>query len=317
MPRIVNAFEQFFDSAGNPLIEGKLNFFESGSSTVRKTTFADVDNEIENINPVLLTADGRAPNVFGNGSYRVILTDAADVQILFRDPVGGQSGQTFGADWNSVSFYDIAAIVRDDDQYWESLSSENNGNRPSTDGEVNWGHWPPNTAASETVQGILELATQAETDAGVDDLRAVTPLKLKNFPIPLSSETVKGILELATQAETDTGTDNLRAVTPLKLAGFGKLHAAAAGFQKFAGGLIVQWGTSVVTLDGSGDGSVTLPVAYPSLQFTAVVSNGDAGVLSTSNFICGDPLPTTALTFSVRANPGAATVRVNWLSIGN
>lgn len=34
-------------------------------------------------------------------------------------------------------------------------------------------------AASETVSGIAEIATQAETDAGVDDLRIVTPLKLK------------------------------------------------------------------------------------------------------------------------------------------
>jgi hypothetical protein len=35
-------------------------------------------------------------------------------------------------------------------------------------------------AASETTSGIAELATQAETDAGTDDLRIVTPLKLKN-----------------------------------------------------------------------------------------------------------------------------------------
>lgn len=34
-------------------------------------------------------------------------------------------------------------------------------------------------AASETVAGIAELATQAETDAGSDDARIVTPLKLK------------------------------------------------------------------------------------------------------------------------------------------
>lgn len=36
-------------------------------------------------------------------------------------------------------------------------------------------------AASETTAGIAELATQAETDAGTDDLRIVTPLKLKNW----------------------------------------------------------------------------------------------------------------------------------------
>lgn len=38
------------------------------------------------------------------------------------------------------------------------------------------------SAASETVSGIAEIATQAETDAGTDDLRIVTPLKLKTSP---------------------------------------------------------------------------------------------------------------------------------------
>lgn len=36
-------------------------------------------------------------------------------------------------------------------------------------------------SASETTAGILEIATQAETDAGTDDLRAVTPLKLATY----------------------------------------------------------------------------------------------------------------------------------------
>ena len=35
--------------------------------------------------------------------------------------------------------------------------------------------------ASETVAGIAELATQAETDAGTDDERIVTPLKLATY----------------------------------------------------------------------------------------------------------------------------------------
>jgi len=35
--------------------------------------------------------------------------------------------------------------------------------------------------ATETAAGIAELATQAETNTGTDDLRIVTPLKLKNF----------------------------------------------------------------------------------------------------------------------------------------
>jgi len=38
-------------------------------------------------------------------------------------------------------------------------------------------------SASETVAGIAEIATQAETDAGTDDLRVVTPLKLKTWSL--------------------------------------------------------------------------------------------------------------------------------------
>lgn len=39
-------------------------------------------------------------------------------------------------------------------------------------------------AASETVAGIAEIATQAETDAGTDDARIVTPLKLASTTVP-------------------------------------------------------------------------------------------------------------------------------------
>ena len=36
-------------------------------------------------------------------------------------------------------------------------------------------------AASETVAGIVELATQGEADTGTDDVRAITPLKMANW----------------------------------------------------------------------------------------------------------------------------------------
>lgn len=79
--------------------------------------------------------------------------------------------------------------------------------------------------ASVTVKGIVELATTAETSAGTDAVRAVTPAGLDaaltaNVPgkVPAASSTVQGKVELATDAEAITGTDTVRATTPANLA---------------------------------------------------------------------------------------------------
>jgi hypothetical protein len=45
--------------------------------------------------------------------------------------------------------------------------------------------------ATETVRGILELATQGETDAGADDARAITALKLKSTSEAIGSDSGK------------------------------------------------------------------------------------------------------------------------------
>ena len=74
--------------------------------------------------------------------------------------------------------------------------------------------------ATTTAKGRIELATQAEVDAGTDTVRAVTPATLKQYvdtasPSPVdASTTVKGIIQLATAAEVLAGTDALKAVTP-------------------------------------------------------------------------------------------------------
>lgn len=68
--------------------------------------------------------------------------------------------------------------------------------------------------ATETVLGLVEIATQTETNDGVSDTTAVTPAKLAGRT---ATESRTGIAEIATQAETNTGTDDARIVTPLKL----------------------------------------------------------------------------------------------------
>lgn len=70
--------------------------------------------------------------------------------------------------------------------------------------------------ASETVAGLVELATQTEVNTGTDTARAVTPATLSGRS---ATETRSGLVEIATQGETNTGTDDTRTVTPAKLAG--------------------------------------------------------------------------------------------------
>ena len=154
MARLINAFEQFFDAAGDPLVSGKLFFFETGSNTVAKDTFADAGQTIPNSNPVILTGDGRSPNVFGDGTYRVVLTDSDDVQILSRDPVGGNVSIVFGADWVNTTVYNVNDVVRDDGRYWISQVSNNQNNRPSTDGGSNWLPYPQ-TATDNIEDGAV------------------------------------------------------------------------------------------------------------------------------------------------------------------
>ena len=70
--------------------------------------------------------------------------------------------------------------------------------------------------ATDSTLGRVELATQVEVDAGTDPDRVITPATYEGRQ---SSETLSGHIELATQAEVDAGTDTDRAVTPATLAG--------------------------------------------------------------------------------------------------
>lgn len=69
--------------------------------------------------------------------------------------------------------------------------------------------------ASTTVKGLVELATDAETTAGSDSSRAVTPLALTALT---ATEARRGLAELATTTEASAGTDTSRVVTPAGLA---------------------------------------------------------------------------------------------------
>ncbi len=132
MARYQNPVPQYLDDAGNPVPLGKLFFKESGSD-LDKDTFADVNLSIPNTNPVLLSASGRTPNIFFNGTAKLIFTDSDSVQIFERDPVeAGAGGSGNFSSYNNLTIYSSGVIVTGDDGlYYVSLTDGNQGNEPS------------------------------------------------------------------------------------------------------------------------------------------------------------------------------------------
>jgi len=70
------------------------------------------------------------------------------------------------------------------------------------------------SSATTEAEGLVELATEAEVQAGTDAVRAVTPAGLAALTATTSRA---GLAELATEGEVIAGSDSTRIVTPASL----------------------------------------------------------------------------------------------------
>jgi len=130
------------------------------------------------------------------------------------------------------------------------------------------------TAATSLSDTDLFLVRQGTTE------KSVTKSLISNV-IADASETVKGIVELATSSETLTGTDNTRAIHPAGLmSGFVK-SLITNGYQKLPSGLIIQWGITSAITSGT-EVNITLPITFPNGFINSVASRYSTGVPSTA-----------------------------------
>lgn len=150
MGRVIAAFAQFFDGSGDPLSNGWLRFTEPNTNNTFKNTYADDTLQILNENPLQLDGEGRCPNVFGTGSYRIVsyTEDVQDesipgVQVQQFDPVtaqgtstGGGSGGSF-QEWDMGTTYGLGDIVLYGGYYYRSLLAVNFNLNPA----VETGSW--------------------------------------------------------------------------------------------------------------------------------------------------------------------------------
>lgn len=83
--------------------------------------------------------------------------DGTDVPELKNAVTTVDSGTSVGVSYRQIT---VAGVIGTANIVWNTFGSSS-------------------APASETVAGVAEIATQAETDAGTDDARIVSPLKLK------------------------------------------------------------------------------------------------------------------------------------------
>lgn len=196
---------------------------------------------------------GTLATSFENGDIIDGVTLATADRILIKDQAsGGENGiytvnasgaPTRALDVNTAAEILGATVFVSEGTAGADTVWNNTTNAPITLGttatvwaQVSGGAVP---AASTTVAGKVELATDAETNTGTDTTRAITPSNLEAWTgsaqvttvgtlssgnatavVDAASTTVAGKSELATAAEAEARTDAVRSVPPLALANF-------------------------------------------------------------------------------------------------
>lgn len=191
-------------------------------------------------------------------------------------------------------------------------------------------------AASTIADADILLIRQGTVD------KSVAASVFKTYASPAASETVVGVVRLATDAETATGTSRTIAVDPAgakatfaQLAGLStQLFNVAAGtssnnavnlgqfssslltngYQKLAGGLIIQWGITSPISSGTS-ANIAFPIAFPTAGLQIVAGVGASGLLS-NNFTGAMEIQsrTNFNVYSYVNGGGAGTYR--WIAVG-
>ena len=161
--------------------------------------------------------------------------------------------------------------------------------------------------SSDTVQGLVELATDAETQAGVDAARAVTAASLQSkVSDSISTTSASGI---ASSTAVKTAYDLANAALP-KSGGIvtGNLEIGTTGSLTFEGSSADGFETTLAVVNPTADRTIT----FPNVTGT-VVTTGDSGTVTStmiadSTIVNADISTTAAIAFSKLASLTSANI---------
>ena len=87
-----NAKQQFLNSAGGPLVGGKVYTYEAGT-TLPQVTYTTSDGTVPNTNPVILDTNGEASIWLGENAYKFVVKNSGDVLVYTVDNLTSAAGQ--------------------------------------------------------------------------------------------------------------------------------------------------------------------------------------------------------------------------------
>lgn len=158
--------------------------------------------------------------------------------------------------------------------------------------------------ASTTVKGVVELATDGETQTGTDAIRAVTPASLRSDRI-----TAAGDPTFADNSTKAASTGWVRdAMSAIAIAAGFAASFTTNGYIKFPswlGGFILQWGSGDA---GSAGPTVTFPIAFTTACYAVIC--GDIGNTPTGQ--CAFAPSTTSFRWYAAVTSDAG----NWIAVG-
>lgn len=261
---------QFFTNDGQVLAGGSLTFSDSGTTDPRPT-YSDPELSTPNSNPVELDGAGR-PNtdIWGDGSYRVVLKDSLGATIATLDNVSGpqgipdpalQAGKFLSNDGTDIFWIAIREVPDPD--------GASNGDVLTTDGAGNM-DWQPTGVAN--IRQVPDPSGVTDGWVLTRDDEEESGYKWEAIPSDgvtrvWSDQTSNRTLGASYQNETDV---------EIEVSVICKCKRASAGGQPFVAQCdSVTVGTAAAT--GSTDCTSTITFTVPPGKFYSVSSTNNNG----------------------------------------
>jgi len=258
------------------------------SSTANKRpTTAIADGQIA------LNANATSPGLFFKDSTGASIIKIGPVHVGSTAPnatpgAGGSAGNSTGEVWLDNSLTPVGVKI------WNGSA---------------WVNATP--AGSTTVQGLLELATSAETQAGSDTDRAVTPAGLQSKVSDSTSTTSS--TTIASSTAVKSAYDLANAALP-KSGGTitGNLEIGTTGSLSFEGSTADAFETTIAVTDPTADRTITLPDTTGT-----IVTTGDTGTVTSTMIADGTIVNADVNASAAIAHSKLANITAGQVLLGN